>query len=68
MIRKAVQLRGRSSGKHAVAVILTEMGADGAKGMLKMKRAGARTIAQDEAGCVASGCRRKPLSWALLIA
>ena len=31
------------------------MGADGAEGLLKMKRAGARTIAQDEQSCVVFG-------------
>jgi two-component system chemotaxis response regulator CheB len=36
-------------GKNSVGVILTGMGADGAKGLLAMKKAGARTIAQDEA-------------------
>jgi two-component system chemotaxis response regulator CheB len=36
-------------------VILTGMGADGAKGMLEMKQAGARTIAQDQASCVVFG-------------
>jgi two-component system chemotaxis response regulator CheB len=35
-------------GANAVGVILTGMGADGAKGLLMMKEAGATTIAQDE--------------------
>ncbi|MDZ4785851.1 MAG: chemotaxis response regulator protein-glutamate methylesterase [bacterium] len=39
----------------AVGVMLTGMGADGAQGMLKMKTAGAHTIAQDEASCVVFG-------------
>lgn len=42
-------------GKNAVGIILTGMGYDGAKGMLSMKRRGARTIAQDEASCVVYG-------------
>lgn len=42
-------------GKKAVGVILTGMGSDGAKGMLKMKEAGARTLAQDKASCVVFG-------------
>ena len=41
-----------------VGVILTGMGSDGAQGLLKMKRAGARTIAQDEASCVVFGMPR----------
>lgn len=44
-----------SVGKNAVGVILTGMGSDGAEGMLEMKKAGAHTIAQDEASCVVYG-------------
>jgi len=36
------------AGKNAVGVLLTGMGADGAAGLLKMRQAGAYTIAQDE--------------------
>jgi two-component system chemotaxis response regulator CheB len=39
----------------AIGAILTGMGSDGAAGLLKMKRAGARTLAQDEASCVVFG-------------
>lgn len=42
-------------GSNAVGVMLTGMGRDGANGMLAMKNAGARTIAQDEATCVVFG-------------
>ncbi|MEP6619845.1 MAG: chemotaxis response regulator protein-glutamate methylesterase [bacterium] len=45
----------RCAGKNAVGALLTGMGADGAKGMLAMKEAGAHTIAQDEASCVVFG-------------
>jgi two-component system chemotaxis response regulator CheB len=38
-----------------VGVILTGMGGDGAQGLLEMKTAGARTLAQDEASCVVFG-------------
>lgn len=51
----------RVLGKKAVGVILTGMGADGAKGMLQMKQAGARTIAQDEATCVVFGMPREAI-------
>jgi two-component system chemotaxis response regulator CheB len=44
-----------AAGAQAVGVLLTGMGSDGAKGLLKMKQAGARTIAQDEASCVVFG-------------
>jgi len=43
------------AGPNAVGVILTGMGADGAAGLLKMREAGAHTIAQDEASCVVYG-------------
>lgn len=51
-----------TAGSNAIGVILTGMGADGAQGMLKMKRAGARTIAQDEASCVVFGMPREAVS------
>src|ERR1019366_336963 len=41
-----------TAGRHAAGVLLTGMGADGAQGLLKMRLAGARTIAQNEATCV----------------
>jgi two-component system chemotaxis response regulator CheB len=34
---------------------MTGMGKDGAQGLLAMRRAGAHTIAQDEASCVVYG-------------
>jgi two-component system chemotaxis response regulator CheB len=45
----------RYAGKNAVAVIMTGMGDDGAKGMLELREAGAETIAQDEKSCVVFG-------------
>ena len=44
-----------NAGNHAVGAILTGMGADGAEGLLKMRKAGAYTIGQDEASCVVYG-------------
>jgi two-component system chemotaxis response regulator CheB len=48
----------QSAGRNAVAAILTGMGADGADGMLAMRRAGARTVAQDENSSVVFGMPR----------
>jgi two-component system chemotaxis response regulator CheB len=45
-----------------LGVILTGMGSDGAHGLLQMKRAGARTIAQDEASCVVYGMPREAVA------
>lgn len=45
----------RNVGQNSVGVLLTGMGADGAKGLLAMKERGACTFAQDEASCVVFG-------------
>jgi two-component system chemotaxis response regulator CheB len=44
-----------TAGRNAIGVILTGMGGDGAQGLLEMKQAGARTLAQDEHSCVVFG-------------
>ncbi len=43
------------AGKNALGVIMTGMGDDGARGLLEMHQAGAKTVAQDEASCVVYG-------------
>ncbi|MCI8800685.1 MAG: chemotaxis response regulator protein-glutamate methylesterase [Lachnospiraceae bacterium] len=45
----------RTAGSDALGIILTGMGGDGAKGLLAMRKAGARTIGQDESTCVVYG-------------
>lgn len=47
------------AGECAVGVLLTGMGRDGAQGLLAMRRAGARTYAQDEASCAVYGMPRE---------
>jgi two-component system chemotaxis response regulator CheB len=49
-------------GKKALGVILTGMGSDGANGMLKMRQAGAHTVAQDEESCVVFGMPREAIA------
>ena len=45
----------KEAKSRAIGIILTGMGYDGAKGLLAMRRAGARTIGQDEGSCVVYG-------------
>lgn len=45
----------KAAGNKAVGIILTGMGGDGANGLLAMRRAGAKTIGQDESTCVVYG-------------
>lgn len=46
-------------GAKGVGVILTGMGKDGARGLLKMRQVGARTFGQDKASCVVYGMPRE---------
>lgn len=51
----------QSAGANALGIILTGMGDDGAQGLLEMKAAGARTIAQDEESCVVFGMPKEAI-------
>ena len=51
----------RHAGKNALGVIMTGMGDDGARGLLEMHEAGARTVAQDEASCVVFGMPKEAI-------
>jgi two-component system chemotaxis response regulator CheB len=57
--RPSVEVMMQSMAKHvglnAIGIMLSGMGSDGANGMLAMRRAGARTIAQDEATSIVFG-------------
>ncbi|MCQ4159449.1 chemotaxis response regulator protein-glutamate methylesterase [Roseomonas sp. GC11] len=50
------------AGGNATGIIMTGMGDDGARGLLEMRRAGARTIAQDEATSVVFGMPREAIA------
>ena len=50
-----------AAATSAIGAILTGMGNDGAAGLLEMKRAGALTIAQDEASCAVFGMPKEAI-------
>ena len=56
---RSVAQAARANG---LGVILTGMGSDGADGLLEMKRAGAITIAQDEASCTVFGMPKEAIA------
>ena len=49
------------AGSNAVGALLTGMGADGADGLLRMRKAGAHTIAEDERTCVVYGMPKEAI-------
>jgi two-component system chemotaxis response regulator CheB len=51
----------KCAGGNALGVIMTGMGDDGAAGLLEMRNAGARTIAQDEESCVVFGMPKEAI-------
>jgi two-component system chemotaxis response regulator CheB len=57
LFRSAAQ----AAGSNAVGILLTGMGDDGARGLLEMRIAGARTIAQSEESCVVFGMPKEAI-------
>jgi len=51
----------KCAGANALGVIMTGMGDDGAAGLLEMRQAGARTLAQDEDSCVVFGMPKEAI-------
>jgi two-component system chemotaxis response regulator CheB len=51
----------RAAGASAIAVLLTGMGTDGARGMLRLRHAGALTIAEAAESCVVFGMPREAI-------
>jgi two-component system, chemotaxis family, protein-glutamate methylesterase/glutaminase len=56
------QSAARLRGLPLVAALLTGMGADGADGMVALRRAGAETIAEDEQSCVVFGMPKEAIA------
>jgi two-component system chemotaxis response regulator CheB len=52
----------RAAGPNALGVMLTGMGADGAKAMRTMRDAGAWNVAQDESSCIVFGMPREAIA------
>lgn len=52
----------RVAGPQALGILLTGMGDDGAAGLLEMRQAGARTLAQDEASSIVFGMPKEALA------
>jgi two-component system, chemotaxis family, protein-glutamate methylesterase/glutaminase len=50
------------AGANALGIIMTGMGDDGAKGLLEMKKAGAKTLAQNEETCIVFGMPKEAIA------
>ncbi|HEY9046003.1 MAG TPA: chemotaxis response regulator protein-glutamate methylesterase [Ohtaekwangia sp.] len=51
----------KHAGQNALGIIMTGMGRDGAEGLLNMKQAGAKTVAQDEATSIVFGMPKEAI-------
>ncbi|NAW69936.1 chemotaxis-specific protein-glutamate methyltransferase CheB [Vibrio sp. V27_P1S3P104] len=52
----------QQAGKNALAIIMTGMGDDGARGLKVLLDSGAKTVAQDEATCVVFGMPKEAIA------
>ncbi len=62
MFRSAHSLMAKRKDLHVIGVLLTGMGADGAEGLLELRKAGAETIAQDEETSVVFGMPKEAIN------
>jgi len=64
--RPSVDVMFRSAancaGNNCLGIIMTGMGDDGAAGLLELRQAGARTLAQDEESCVVFGMPKEAIA------
>lgn len=52
----------QAARSNSLGIIMTGMGDDGAQGLLEMRQAGAKTIAQDEASCTVFGMPKEAIA------
>ncbi len=52
----------KNVGPGTLGLIMTGMGSDGAEGLLEMRKAGAETVAQNEASCVVFGMPKEAIT------
>jgi two-component system chemotaxis response regulator CheB len=55
-----------SLGRRALGVIMTGMGRDGVQGLVRLKQAGGKVLAQDESSCVVFGMPREAIAAGLV--
>jgi len=61
-VERLFRSAAQAAGARCIGVMLSGMGADGAEGMLELRRRGAHNIAQDESSCVVFGMPRQAIA------